>query len=74
MGPLEWNHRKVQRLSPGELWMFIVGRVLAGLGLGILLAEHLPDIAAKLGVPALVLGFLLLIYASKGMFRKNGRG
>ena len=33
---LAWNQLQVQKLSPGEIWLFILGRVLLALGLGIL--------------------------------------
>jgi hypothetical protein len=35
---LTWNRRKVQNLSPVEIWLFIVGRVLAALGVGMFVA------------------------------------
>jgi hypothetical protein len=72
MNFLKWNHRKVQQMSPGELYMFIVGRVLAALGLGILFMEFFPRIAVDLAWPALILGMVLLVVASRGLFRKSG--
>jgi hypothetical protein len=71
MNFLKWNQHKVQQMSPGELWMFIVGRVLVALGLGILLMEFFPGIAVNLAWPALILGLVLLVVAAKGLFRKS---
>ena len=67
---LSWNQRKVQQLSPGEIWLFIVGRVLAALGLGILLTTYFPQVGI-LGWPALLVGLILLLVAGKGLLRKR---
>jgi hypothetical protein len=68
---LNWNHRKVQDLSPGEIWMFITGRVLMSFGGGILSMIYFPDVAKWLALPSIVIGFILLIFAAKGLFRKT---
>jgi hypothetical protein len=55
---------------PGEIWLFIVGRVLAALGLGILLTTYLPQVGI-LGWPALLVGLTLLLVAAKGLLKKR---
>ena len=67
---LKWNKGKVQNLSPGEIWLFIIGRILAGFGAGILGMMYLPEIFSSLGLPALIIGMILIIVAFKGMFRQ----
>lgn len=66
---LSWNQRKVQQLSPSEIWLFIVGRVLTAFGIGIVLPTYFPQ-AGVLGWPALLVGAALLIWAAKGLTRK----
>ena len=66
---LVWNQQKVRQLSPGEIWLFIVGRVLAAFGAGVLLAAYIPS-ADGVGWAALIVGIVLLVLAGKGMFRK----
>jgi peptidoglycan/LPS O-acetylase OafA/YrhL len=68
---LNWNHKKVQNLTPGEIWMFIVGRVFMSFGIGILVMQYFPQVASWLGIPALVIGFVLLVVAVKGFARKS---
>jgi hypothetical protein len=68
---LNWNHRKVQNLTPWEIWGFIAGRVLMSFGLGVLAMQYFPQSAASLGVPTLIIGIVLLIYAAKGFARKE---
>lgn len=63
------NHRRLQRLTPAEVWLFIIGRVLAAFGLGILAARYLPGLAAALVWPAVVAGLLCLAVASRGLWR-----
>jgi hypothetical protein len=66
---LSWNRRKVQQLSGTEIWLFIVGRVLAALGVGLLLPSYLPD-SRRLGLPAVIVGVVLLLVAARGLKRK----
>ena len=68
---LNWNHRKIQNLTPWEIWGFIAGRVLMSFGLGVLAMQFFPQIAGALGIPTLIVGFVLLIIAAKGIARKN---
>ncbi len=65
---LSWNQRKVRQLTPAEIWLFIAGRVLAAFGVGILVAAYVPQ-ALVLGWPAVVVGVVLLLIASKGLMR-----
>jgi len=58
---LNWNHRKVQNLTPWEIWGFIAGRVSMSFGLGVLAMQYYPQIAGALGVPSLVIGIALLV-------------
>jgi hypothetical protein len=66
---LKANHRRVQRLTPVEMWLFIIGRVLAAFGVAILIARYQPRLAGSLAWPALLAGVLCLAVASRGMFR-----
>jgi hypothetical protein len=66
---LEWNKAKVSNLTGAEIWLMIVGRVLAGFGLGVLAVHYFPQAANPLGIPALLLGLMLVVVAAKGMFR-----
>jgi hypothetical protein len=68
---LNWNHRKVQNLTPWEIWGFIAGRVFMSFGLGVLAMEYYPQIAASLGIPTIIIGFILLIFSAKGLVRKD---
>ena len=63
-------HRKVQNLTPWEIWGFIAGRVMS-YGLGVLAMEYFPHIAAPLAVPTLIIGIALLIFAARGLARKQ---
>jgi hypothetical protein len=67
---LNWNAQKVKSLTGAEIWLFIIGRGLAAFGAGILSVRYLPQIAEPLGIPAVVLGLLLLVVAAKGLFRR----
>lgn len=67
---LRWNQERVRQLSPGEIWLFIVGRVLAAFGLGILVAMYVPQ-TDSLGWPCLVVGAVLLVVAARGLRRKS---
>lgn len=66
---LAWNQRKVRQLSPGELWLFIIGRVLAAFGIGVLAMRSFPDLVGPLGLPAVLVGLVLLLIATRGLFR-----
>jgi hypothetical protein len=66
---LEWNKAKVRNLTGTEVWLMIVGRVLAGLGLGILAVSYFPQVFTPLSFPVLPLGMILLVVAAKGLFR-----
>jgi peptidoglycan/LPS O-acetylase OafA/YrhL len=68
---LNWNHKKVQNLTPWEIWMFITGRVFMSFGVGILVAQYFPQVVSWLGIPTLVIGFILLAVAAKGLARKS---
>jgi hypothetical protein len=68
---LNWNAGKVRSLTGGEIWLFIIGRVLVAFGLGVLGMRYLPDIASPLGLPTVIVGLLALVVAAKGMWRGN---
>jgi len=68
---LNWNHRKVQNLTPWEIWGFIAGRVLVSFGFGIMLTQRYAQLADSLLLPILIVGFVLLIFAAKGLRRKE---
>ena len=68
------NHRRVQRLTPTEVWLFIVGRVLAAFGVGILFARYQPRLAGALAWPAVVVGVLCLAVAARGLRRAAPSG
>jgi len=63
MSILEANQRKVRNLSPAGIWMFIVGRVLAAFGLGILAMAYFPAVAFPAAIPVVVIGVALLAIA-----------
>ena len=68
---LRWNATKVQQLTPLELWLFIVGRVLAGFGLGILAMQYWPQVFAYIGSPAALAGVACIVVALKGFRRRH---
>jgi hypothetical protein len=68
---LNWNVRKVKNLTGTEIWLLIIGRVLAGFGLGILGVRYFPGVIAPVGLPVLAVGLLLVLVAAKGLWRKN---
>jgi hypothetical protein len=68
---LNWNSGKVKNLTETEIWLFIIGRAFAAFGLGVLSVRYYPQIAEPLGLPAIVIGLLLLVVAGKGMFRRS---
>ena len=69
---LEGNRRRVQNLTGLEIWFFILGRVLLAFGLGVL-AMHVdaPALASVAVWPSIGAGVILLVLASRGMFRKG---
>jgi hypothetical protein len=68
---LENNRRRIQNLTGLEIWLFIVGRFLAGIGVGIIAMIYFPAVAAKFGWPLIVVGLLVMLAAAHGMFRKS---
>jgi hypothetical protein len=68
---LNWNHRRVQNLTPWEIWGFIAGRVFISFGLGVLAMTYFPQIAGSLGIPTMTVGIVLLLLAAKGLVRKE---
>jgi hypothetical protein len=68
---VNWNVEKVKNFTGAEIWLFIIARVLTGFGLGVLGVRYFPELAGPLGLPALVVGLLLLLVASKGLWRTN---
>jgi len=67
---LAWNQRKVRQLTPGEIWLFIVGRGLAAFGLGALATRYVPTLAGTPGVVVVALGVAALLVAGKGFARR----
>ncbi len=45
---LEWNRAKVKNLTGFEIWLMIVGRVLAGFGFGVLAAVTFRKLPTRL--------------------------
>jgi hypothetical protein len=68
---LENNRRRVQNLTGLEIWLFILGRVLLAFGIGVLAMAYWPGIATVLVWPGIAGGFVLLLLASRGLFRKT---
>jgi hypothetical protein len=68
---LNWNKKKVQNLNPLEIWMFIVGRVFVGFGVGAWVMHLFPGLSFLLIFPPIILGALLLAFAAKGLFRSS---
>jgi hypothetical protein len=68
---LERNRSRVQNLTGLEIWFFILGRVLLAFGFGVLAMIYVPAIASVAAWPALGAGIILLVLASRGMFRKD---
>src|ERR1700730_16220236 len=66
---LKWNAAKVNNLTGTEIWFMIIACALIGFGLGVLAARYFPQVAAMLGIPALVFGGILFLIAAKGLFR-----
>ncbi len=68
---LNWNAKRVQNLTGAEIWLFILGRVLAAFAAGIFVAQYFPRVATLLAIPALAIGMVLFAIAAKGLWRKN---
>jgi hypothetical protein len=66
---LEQNAARVKNLTGVEIWLFIIARVLAGFGIGVLASRYFPQVANPLRMPALVLGVVLFVIASRGLYR-----
>ena len=62
---------RVMNLTGLEIWLFIVGRVLVGFGLGTLVIRYWPRIFAQVGTPVIVAGMLLMTIAAKELFRRT---
>jgi hypothetical protein len=58
-------------MSPGEIYMFIVGRVLVALGLGIVVERYFPVLASYLMWPLFIVGLVLLLVGSRVFFRRR---
>jgi hypothetical protein len=67
---LAWNQRKVRQLTPGEIWLFIIGRVLAAFGLGALATRYVPALAGTLGAVIAAVGVASLVIAGRGLTRR----
>ena len=68
---LEKNRQIIQNLSGGEIWMFIIARVLLGFSLGVFGMLLYPSVTVHFAWPALVIGVIFFILAAKGMFRRR---
>ncbi len=66
---LKQNAARVKNLTGVEIWMFIIARVLCGFGLGVLATRYFHQFANAVGLPALVVGLILFVAASRGLFR-----
>jgi hypothetical protein len=69
---LETNRSRVRNLTGLEIWLFIVGRALMAFGLGVLTTACFPAFASYAMWPSIGIGFVLLLLASRGLFRKKG--
>lgn len=68
---LDSNAVRVKNLTGMEIWLFIIARVFAGFGLGVLGMRYFPQIVGPLGFPTLVIGLILFAIAAKGLRRTN---
>ena len=68
---MKWYQKKFQSLTPFELLMFIASRIFISFGAGVLAMRYIPDMVAWSGLPALVVGFVLLVLAGKGSWKKS---
>jgi uncharacterized protein (DUF983 family) len=65
---LEENRKRVQNLSAGGIWLFIIGRVLVAFGLGITATLYLPRVfGMPVAIPVIVAGLILLLIAARGL-------
>lgn len=71
MSPLKWNHRKVQSLTPWELWMYILARGFMGFGVGVMAMQYYPRLFACSGLFMFVIGLILFSLAVIGLKRKS---
>ena len=71
---LEGNRSRVQNLTGGEIWLFILARVLVGFAVGIFAMVYFPATVVYLAWPALIVGVVLFVLASKGLLRKRPSG
>jgi len=71
---LEDNRQRVQNLTGIEIWLFIIARVLIGFAVGVLAMTYFPSGTAPLAWPALVIGIVLFVLASRGLFRSKPGG
>ena len=67
---LRANARRVQNLTPTEIWLFLLGRVLVAFAAGVFVTEYFPQIAAPIAIPTFVIGAVLFAIAAKGLWRK----
>ncbi|MBX7210480.1 MAG: hypothetical protein K1X78_19375 [Verrucomicrobiaceae bacterium] len=65
------NQKRIQNLTPWEIWGFIAGRVFMSFGLGVLVMQHFPQVASSLAFPSVFLGFICLVFAAKGLWPKE---
>jgi hypothetical protein len=68
---LNWNAQKVKNLTPGEIWLFIVARVLVAFGLGALAAKYFPAVTGAIAIPVIALGLMMFALAARGLFRST---
>ena len=68
---MDANRARVRNLSGGEIWLFVMGRVLVGFGLGIAAMAYWPGVFSTLGLPISVVGCVILAIGAKGLFRKR---
>ena len=68
---LNWNAKKVRNLTGTEIWLFILGRVLIAFAIGILIGQYFPRAAALIALPALAIGGVLFLIATKGLWRQS---
>jgi hypothetical protein len=68
---LKWNKTKVQQLSPGEIWLFIIGRVFIAFGGGAFAMAHYPQMTRSIALPVLIIGLILMISGFKGFAKKK---
>lgn len=68
-----WSLQKVKNLTFGEIWLFLVARVLIGFGAGAYLERYFPQIIDRLAIPVLAVGAILFLIAGKGYFRKTSQ-